>query len=573
MTSGGKSVPTPAGPSPAPGAGQAQSLFLGSGSDANPEGFSRSHVGEGGAQSAQGPEVHARASGGQQGARDPWGRVMLTAAQVYAYSDAWAAGRMMWEKLAEQGRAAGGEAVTLDGLAFGQEGEGEGGTSLPLLPPEAGCPPQLEAVLRGLLQARPQARLPPEEAIRALMAMLYGKHAGSVTSAAGGGDGDAADEEEEEEEDPAGGGSVDVVEAWVREQRLRLCEAEHRRAPLPRAALVGHRAAFEAEAGTGQERGGARGETGTGPASGAGADDPGPGESVGAGGQDGVGSAVSSTRADELMERAVLRAAEELGPEAAGGAGGVMSEVAAAVEGLSMGVVGGHAFEGELGEAVGAGVLQDRGEAERAVVQAGPMAVLRPPSAGTRAMFGWTAGSMPGRVRPLVEGEASLWDRHLRRELLSREDAAREVRLNAESLRRTVQCFGPGTVAAADGPGAGAGAAAGAAAGAGAGAGAGLSWCLPWDGPRDRSWVPASLSATGAGLQEPVPEGWTSFTDPEGGVVYKRADGHVQTVKPTEPFVASAAQGPLPDGWVQGGTADNRLFIRLCDGHRQSERP
>ena len=31
---------------------------------------------------------------------------------------------------------------------------------------------------------------------------------------------------------PRGGGSVDVVEAWVREQRLRLCEAEHRRAAL-----------------------------------------------------------------------------------------------------------------------------------------------------------------------------------------------------------------------------------------------------------------------------------------------------------------------------------------------------
>ena len=46
--------------------------------------------------------------------------------------------------------------------------------AIPGLPAEAGCPYALEAVLRGLLQSRPEDRLPPEEAIEALLASLYG---------------------------------------------------------------------------------------------------------------------------------------------------------------------------------------------------------------------------------------------------------------------------------------------------------------------------------------------------------------------------------------------------------------
>jgi len=56
----------------------------------------------------------------------------------------------------------------------------------------------------------------------------------------------------------------------------------------------------------------------------------------------------------------------------------------------------------------------------------GPLTAFRPPSEGTRRAFGWpsVAGATtaaPGIV-PLVQGEASMWDRHLRRNYLSSQD-------------------------------------------------------------------------------------------------------------------------------------------------------
>ena len=44
---------------------------------------------------------------------DAWDRPMRTLAQAYASSDAWAAGKMVWELMAEQGHARGGALVSL----------------------------------------------------------------------------------------------------------------------------------------------------------------------------------------------------------------------------------------------------------------------------------------------------------------------------------------------------------------------------------------------------------------------------------------------------------------------------
>jgi len=89
-----------------------------------------------------------------------------------------------------------------------------------------------------------------------------------------------------------------------------------------------------------------------------------------------------------------------------------------------MGLAGGHIFSGKLSVTVGSGALEGDPVAERSMVSEGPLAVLRPPSAGTRALYEWGVDATEGFVRPLVEGEASLWDRQIRRCLLSNDDAA-----------------------------------------------------------------------------------------------------------------------------------------------------
>ena len=75
-------------------------LFIGAGNRSRPEGVSRSMLYEGGAGDARAPEVTSQSTGVQ--CVDAWGRPIVTAAQVYASSDAWAAARMIWEILAQQ---------------------------------------------------------------------------------------------------------------------------------------------------------------------------------------------------------------------------------------------------------------------------------------------------------------------------------------------------------------------------------------------------------------------------------------------------------------------------------------
>jgi len=139
---------------------------------------------------------------------------MVTAAQVYASSDAWAAARMMWEILAQQAQGASADLMVLpDNTTWYPDG------AIPGLPTEAGCPDALEAVLRGLLQSRPEDRLPPEEAVRALHASVYGPvDVGEAAAVSGG---------------------MDASFEWVRDQRMSLWEAEHAVPPLPLASLVG----------------------------------------------------------------------------------------------------------------------------------------------------------------------------------------------------------------------------------------------------------------------------------------------------------------------------------------------
>ena len=203
----GKSCPEGAatGTSPA-------SLFEGAGPGASPEGVSKSMLLGGGAGAARSPEVTMRASDGQ--CPDAWGRPMVTAAQVYASSDAWAAARMMWEILAQQAQGASADLMVLpDNTTWYPDG------AIPGLPTEAGCPDALEAVLRGLLQSRPEDRLPPEEAVRALHASLYGPVGVEEAAAVSGG--------------------MDASFEWVRDQRMSLWEVEHAVPPLPLASLVG----------------------------------------------------------------------------------------------------------------------------------------------------------------------------------------------------------------------------------------------------------------------------------------------------------------------------------------------
>ena len=75
-------------------------------------------------------------------------------------------------------------------------------------------------------------------------------------------------------------------------------------------------------------------------------------------------------------------------------------------------------------------------------MEAGPLAVLRPPSAGTRALYGWGMEGMIGQVRPLVDGEASMWDRHLRRVMLSGEDAAEAMHKGCAALASVMRVYG-----------------------------------------------------------------------------------------------------------------------------------
>jgi len=144
-----------------------------------------------------------------------------------------------------------------------------------------------------------------------------------------------------------------------------------------------------------------------------------------------------------------------------------------------MGVLGGHVFEGNLEQAVGAGSLQDKAAAERAVVEAGPLAVLRPPSAGTRLLYGWGVTDTTGVAHPLVTGEASLWDRQLRRVLLASHGAAEEMHQGFAALASVMRVFGRGS--AGDGEGR-----------------------RRWDGPRDQRWVPCDTGVNGDGVARMV---------------------------------------------------------------------
>ena len=429
------------------------------------------------------------------------------------------------------------------------------GLAIPRLPEEADCPASLEAVLRGLLQPQPRHRLPPEEAIRALQGALYGPEDALVgmEEEDEGGDGDG---------DP--GGAAAGQSAWVQSQRLSLSEAEHALPPLPLAALVGEEAAEEVQLQAGEGSAGA-GSGGGGhgrreAASGAGTDDPAPVAAAGRPGA-GVGREGAST-ADEAIERAVLKAADELGARHAGG-GDAASQVGARVEGLSMGPVGGHEFVDGLTEAVGGGVLQSRGDVERAVVRAGPMAVLRPPSAGTRALYGWGVEGVLGHVRPLVEGEASLWDRHMRRELMGREDAADEVQRCLQSLVQAVRCFGVGGGEEGEDEEDGDGPA-----------------LMGWVGPRDRRWVPAVGEGGGAGRELPLPEaeglpdGWRAYRAPSGRVAYEHADGRLQSTRPMDSAGGVGGGGDLPPGWIQvPGPNGEPTYVNVARGLMQAERP
>ena len=108
-------------------------------------------------------------------------------------------------------------------------------SAIPGLPAKAGCPDALEAVLRGLLQSRPEDRLPPEEAVRALHASLYGpvgdEEAVKALLASAYGPEDAST--------PAktlGGALIDSE--WMALQRDALRHAEAAAIPLPMQSLV-----------------------------------------------------------------------------------------------------------------------------------------------------------------------------------------------------------------------------------------------------------------------------------------------------------------------------------------------
>ena len=262
---------------------------------------------------------------------------------------------------------------------------------------------------------------------------------------------------------------------------------------------------------------------------------------------------MGGTEADVLIEAAVLRGAEELDLQAGGG-GVDASQVAGAVGSLSMGAMGRHSFEGELAVAVGAGSLQDKAAAEKAVVEAGPLAVLRPPSAGTRDMYGWGMEGIIGQVRPLVDGEASMWDRHLRRVMLSGEDAAETMHRGCAALASVMRVFG--RESAADGEGR-----------------------RRWDGPRDQRWVPGDLRPIGGRVAIPpvdaalviaqsnLPEGWTAFRAPSGSIKYEHTDGRMQSIRPT-------AEAALPAGWMElPGPGGASQYYHAATGRMQAERP
>ena len=199
-------------------------LFEGAGDEAVPKSVSQSMLQGGGAMSVRSPEHGTLMSGSV--CLDAWGRPMVTAAQVYASSDAWAAGRMMWEILAQQAQVAGAVLVALpDNTTWYPDG------AIPRLPAQAGCPDALEAVLRGLLQSRPEDRLPPEEAVRALHASLYGPQ--DIDTYAF--DPDAAH----------GRGGASTIHPWIREQLLGCVAAHHAVPSMSIDRMVGQEAASQ----------------------------------------------------------------------------------------------------------------------------------------------------------------------------------------------------------------------------------------------------------------------------------------------------------------------------------------
>jgi len=218
-----------------------------------------------------------------------------------------------------------------------------------------------------------------------------------------------------------------------------------------------------------------------------------------------------------------------------------------------MGVLGNHVFEGEFRRAVGAGCLQERHVACRAAIEAGAMVAVRPPSAGTRTLYGWGVQGMIGWVRPLVEGEASMWDRHLRRVMLSGEDAAAAMHKGCAALASVMRVYGRESAGDDEGR-------------------------RRWDKPRDQRLVPGDVSARGRGGGAGVasaavvtggsdlPEGWTAVRMPSGATGYEHVDGRMQAVRPT-------SDAALPAGWIHmigGGTV---MYYHAATGRMQTERP
>jgi len=82
---------------------------------------------------AMAPEMHAISK--DTNSQDAWGRPIVTMAQAYAQSDAWAAGKMVWQQFADRATAAGGSTVHLPDPVENYDDD-----AIPDLPAEAQCP-------------------------------------------------------------------------------------------------------------------------------------------------------------------------------------------------------------------------------------------------------------------------------------------------------------------------------------------------------------------------------------------------------------------------------------------------
>jgi len=426
---------------------------------------------------------------------------MCKAAQVYACSDAWAAARMLWDLLAQQALESGASTASFPASAYEFDN-----ADIPSLPPSAGCPHALEAVLRGLLQARPMERLPQEEAISALHVFLYGPQSFEDVESIGASEADAVRGHD---------GDKVTAKSWIHDQRVIAVKAETAIPPLPAAALVGDMAASDQSRekdATNTRRepvgdtlvasSGAGGTASNHPESPTGPEEEDEEEEDGEDLQDtddlseddeeedededdshvfatstssgwaevkqtlfeskgkakakaaschveaSASAAHSATRLglgltdrDALMNDAIMMASRQLDSINVAPAG-VNSEIAGAIPGFSMGTAGPHRFCGRFSKAVGAGILEGIQAAEAAVIEEGAIAVISPPSAGTRSLYGWGIPEVMGLARPLVDGEASMWDRHLRRIYLGSKHGATELRRGCQALVRIQRIYG-----------------------------------------------------------------------------------------------------------------------------------